>query len=332
MFLDRYDRSPAALLDSLNRHVVKLNTGRRSGERVERYEESDLKKLAFWMATGSGKTLLMHLNYRQYLHYNREPLDNILLITPNEGLTRQHLDELDASGIPARRFDLNEGGLVGEEANTVLVIDIHKLVSEKRGQGVTVPVDVFEGSNLIFVDEGHKGSGGETWREVRDALGETGFTFEYSATFGQALTAARNDALTTEYGKAIAFDYSYRYFYDDGYGKDFHILNLQEETTADRTDTLLLANLLSFYEQQLVFANKSAELSPYNLEQPLWVFVGEQRQRRPHRRRASAQRRAHRGAVLPPDAVGGRMGDGNDRAAFGGRFGANRRVRGRCLQ
>lgn len=137
-----------------------------------------------------------------------------------------------------------------------------------------MPVEVFEGRNLIFVDEGHKGSGGEAWREVRDALAETGFTFEYSATFGQALTAARNDALTTEYGKAIAFDYSYRYFYDDGYGKDFHILNLQEETTADRTDTLLLANLLSFYEQQLVFANKSAELSPYNLEQPLWLFVG----------------------------------------------------------
>ena len=41
--------------------------------RVEQYEESDLKKLAFWMATGSGKTLLMHMNYRQYLHYNREP-------------------------------------------------------------------------------------------------------------------------------------------------------------------------------------------------------------------------------------------------------------------
>ena len=274
MFLDRYDRSPAALLDSLNRHVAKLNSDRRAGERVERYEESDLKKLAFWMATGSGKTLLMHLNYRQYLHYNREQLDNILLITPNEGLTRQHLDELSASGIPARRFDLNEGGLFGQESDTVRVTEITKLVMKKEGEGETVPVEVFEGSNLIFVDEGHKGSGGETWREVRDALGETGFTFEYSATFGQALTAARNDALTTEYGKAIAFDYSYRYFYDDGYGKDFHILNLQEETTADRTDTLLLANLLSFYEQQLVFANKSAELSPYNLEQPLWVFVG----------------------------------------------------------
>ena len=35
--------------------------------------------------------------------------------------------------------------------------------------------------------------------------------------------------LIEEYGKAIAFDYSYRYFYGDGYGKDFTILNLQQE-------------------------------------------------------------------------------------------------------
>ena len=276
MFLDWYDKSPAALLESLNGHVDKLNMGRRSGERVERYEASDLKKLAFWMATGSGKTLLMHLNYRQYLHYNREPLDNILLVTPDEGLSRQHLDELEASGIPARRFDLNESALVGGDDNAVQVIEITKLVTEKRGQGVSVPVEVFEGRNLVFVDEGHKGSGSEarTWRSRREALSEKGFTFEYSATFGQALTAAGDDTLTTEYGKAIVFDYSYRYFYDDGYGKDFHILNLQQGTTEDRTDTLLLANLLSFYEQQLVFADQAKKLRPYNLEQPLWLLVG----------------------------------------------------------
>ncbi len=274
IFLDRYGKSPAVLLDSLNKHVTKINSNRRDRERAALYEESDLKKLAFWMATGSGKTLLLHLNYRQYLHYNREPLDNILLITPNEGLSQQHIDELEASGIPARRFDSNESTLFGADDNTVRVIEITKLVMEKRGEGETTPVEVFEGNNLILVDEGHKGSGGEAWREVRDALGETGFTFEYSATFGQALTAARNDALTAEYGKAIAFDYSYRFFYDDGYGKDFHILNLQQETISEQTDTLLLANLLSFYEQQLVFANQAAELSPYNLEQPLWLFVG----------------------------------------------------------
>jgi DNA or RNA helicases of superfamily II len=173
------------------------------------------------MATGSGKTLILHLNYYQFLHYNKEPLDNILLVTPNEGLSEQHLAELAASGIPARRFDLNHGGLWRDSKHTVQVIEITKLVEEKRGGGVSVPVEAFEGRNLIFVDEGHKGSGGEAWRKYRDALGETGFTFEYSATFGQALSAARNDPLTAEYGKAIVFDYSYRYFYGDGYGKDF---------------------------------------------------------------------------------------------------------------
>jgi len=51
------------------------------------------------MATGSGKTLIMHINYRQFLHYNNQPLDNILLITPNEGLTEQHVAEMAASSI-----------------------------------------------------------------------------------------------------------------------------------------------------------------------------------------------------------------------------------------
>jgi hypothetical protein len=112
------------------------------------------------------------------------------------------------------------------------------------------------------------------WRKFRDALGETGFTFEYSATFGQALTAARNDQLTAEYGKAIVFDYSYRYFHGDGYGKDFRVLNLTQETTEEQTEALLLGNLLSFYEQHRAFEEQAEALRPYNLERPLWVFVG----------------------------------------------------------
>ena len=35
-----------------------------------------------------------------------------------------------------------------------------------------------------------------------------------------------------------------------------------------------MANLLSFYEQQLIFGEQEAELRPYGLEKPLWVFVG----------------------------------------------------------
>ncbi len=275
IFLDWSFKRRAQMLRSLNGFVEKRNADKTVGDpKDERFSERDLAKLAFWMATGSGKTLIMHVNYRQFLHYNNKPLDNILLITPNEGMSEQHLNEMAASGIPCRRFDLNESGLGADGKDVVRVIEITKLAQEKRGSGLSVPVEAFEGNNLIFVDEGHKGSGGEAWRSFRDKLGETGFTFEYSATFGQALTAAKNDPLTTEYGKAIVFDYSYRYFNGDGYGKDFRILNLKEETTEDKTETLLLGNLLSFYEQQRVFEEQADALRSYNLEKPLWVFVG----------------------------------------------------------
>ena len=274
IYLDRYCNRPGSLLRSLNEFVGQRNSNRRPNDQTPKFAAGDLSKLAFWMATGSGKTLLLHLNYRQFLHYNREPLDNILLITPNEGLSQQHLRELGTSGIPAERFDVHPSDNLLRNQGMVSVIEITKLLLEKGDRGERMPVEAFEGNNLIFVDEGHKGSGGEAWREVRDALGDTGFTFEYSATFGQALAAARNDTLVEEYGKAIAFDYSYRHFYGDGYGKDFAILNLQKETTAELTDVLLLANLLSFYEQKLVFAEQLSALQPYNLAHPLWIFIG----------------------------------------------------------
>jgi hypothetical protein len=275
IFLDRYFNHRAQMLADLNALVHKRNVDKVIGEALdEKFTESDLSKLVFWMATGSGKTLILHLNYYQFLHYTTEKPDNILLITPNKGLSEQHLAELAISGISARRFSLASGRLTAGVENIVQVIEITKLVEEKRGGGVSVPVEAFEGRNLIFVDEGHKGSGGEAWRGYREGLGETGFTFEYSATFGQALSVARNDPLTAEYGKAIVFDYSYRYFYGDGYGKDFRILNIQEDSREEDTKMLLLGNLLSFYEQQQVFKEQADGLRPYNLEKPLWVFVG----------------------------------------------------------
>ncbi len=275
VFLDWRFNHTGSMLSSVNDFVSRRNARKPVGEIPDsQFSDTELNKVAFWMATGSGKTLIMHINYWQFLHYNRRPLDNVLLITPNEGLTEQHIEEMTASSVPCERFTLGESGLGLAEPDTVRAIEITKLVHEKRGGGISVPVEAFEGNNLILVDEGHKGSGGKAWRSFRDALGETGFTFEYSATFGQALSAAHRDALTDEYGKAIVFDYSYRYFHSDGYGKDFHILNLEEETTREKTNLLLLGNLLSFYEQLRYFGDEANALRPYSLDKPLWVFVG----------------------------------------------------------
>jgi hypothetical protein len=277
LFLDRRFNHEKTLRKELNDFVTQRNSRRSSMDAQDpEYEDEDLKKLAFWMATGSGKTILMHFHYRQFLHYNKEPLDNILLVTPDEALSQQHLENMEGAGIPCARFSLEDSGFEAVNKNTVRVIEITKLVEEKKGSGASVPVEAFEGNNLIFVDEGHKGASSEAgkWVGNRDKLAETGFTFEYSATFGQAMTTARDDAVTQEYGKAILFDYSYKYFYGDGFGKDFEVLNLKHETTDEQTQTLLLANLLAFHEQKRAFQTKSDAMLRYHLADPLWIFVG----------------------------------------------------------
>lgn len=273
LYLDRLGKSPGALLDALNGRVSDENAHLPESHHFPMFVKDDLRKLAFWMATGSGKTLLLHINLWQYRQYFPAALDNILLITPNPGLTDQHLAEARASGIAAERFDPERPTLLGAAHDTLHVIEITKLVEEKKGAGASVPVSRFAGNNLIFVDEGHKGSGGEAWKGYRDQLAETGFTFEYSATFGQALNAVRRDELTDEYGKAIAFDYSYKYFHRDGFGKDFQLVNLDSEQQ-DARDALMAANLLSFYEQLCVYDSARDEWLRYGIEKPLWVFVG----------------------------------------------------------
>jgi hypothetical protein len=278
IYLDRFFNDRERFLAELNEFSEDLQ--RDADWKVPPFTKDDLSKIAFWMATGSGKTLIMHINLWQYLHHSKGKVqhDNILLITPNEGLSRQHLEEFRKSGIAAWHYGSSEGhptGLFADEA-TVTVIEITKLTERKRGGGLSVEVDAFGQNNLLFVDEGHRGASGEVWRQLRAKLAEEGFTFEYSATFGQIVNGAPSDkrrTLLEEYAKSILFDYSYPHFYSDGYGKDYFIINLRDETDTFN-DWMVLGNLLSFYEQCLVYARHGEELRPYNLEKPLWVFVG----------------------------------------------------------
>lgn len=77
------------------------------------------------------------------------------------------------------------------------------------------------------------------------------------------------------YAKSILFDYSYK-FYEDGYGKESLILNLKDEdyTQEDTARQYFTACLLSFYQQQYLWSANREKLTDFNIEKPLWVFVG----------------------------------------------------------
>lgn len=279
VFLDKYFADRKTLLNDINEFQENIfNFKPDTWHGVPPFEEDDLNKLAFWCATGSGKTLLMHVNIKQYLHYaakHRAPkLNRIIILTPNEGLSKQHLKELYLSDMQAELFSKNSGGMF--QGKTIEIIDINKLA--KKDGDKTVAVDSFEGNNLVLVDEGHKGSSGEVWKDFRNTLTQQGFSFEYSATFGQAIAAASNNtlkkALLAEYGKATLFDYSYRYFYNDGYGKDYRIMNMSTWDNQELLDMYLTAYLLCLYEQTLAF-NRDANIKRrFLIAKPLGIFVG----------------------------------------------------------
>ena len=274
IYLDRYFRDQETLLVEINAAIEEYNYGKPEREQVDPFPASELNKIALWMATGSGKTLLMHCNLLQYQHYlkqnNQEnTVNRTLLLTPNEGLSQQHLVELERSNIPATLFSKQSlAGFFRE--NKIEIIDIHKLADEHGEK--TVDVTAFEENNLVLVDEGHSGASGDTWMRRREALCENGFSFEYSATFGQAVK--KDKKLTQVYAKSILFDYSYRYFYHDGYGKEYRILNLEDDSHEAQRYRYLSACLLAFYQQQKVHQQETFLCQEFLLEKPLWVFVG----------------------------------------------------------
>lgn len=285
-YLTLWARNEAQLLNDLNAFLL---AGKKLYRDLPPFTGDDLRTLAFWMATGAGKTLLMHLALRQFDHYAQigegtgkrifTP-DARILVTPGINLSKQHLEEFAKSGIEARLLGDIPPGFTG-----IQVMEITKLRSDNdtpRGKVVTVSVAEFAGANLVLVDEGHKGAATASdlreenrWRTLRNELaGRSGFTLEYSATFAQVTESDKSGSLRHAYAHAVAFEYAYGRFYNDGYGKDFQVLNVKSATDLVLTERVLLTSLLTLLQKQIGYHNNTQMVREYHLFPPLMVFVG----------------------------------------------------------
>ncbi len=285
IYLHQYFSDREGLLNKLNTYVTRFNThweAKQFATGITPYTEQELNKLCLQNATGSGKTLLMHVNYRQFQHYanehgHHEALTRTLLITPNEGLSEQHEREMKESGIEVSRLVMDNNDMFSSQHGQLTRVDFIEItkLGEKDGDK-TIATRNLGDHNLILVDEGHRGMGKsdeEGWYRQRERLTEKGFAFEYSATFKEAVKAANNSRIEEAYAKAVLFDYSYRFFYEDGYGKDYRIFNIPK-SQAEHEFLYLTACLLGFYQQLRLYQERKAQYATYNLEKPLWVFVG----------------------------------------------------------
>jgi hypothetical protein len=87
IYLDRFFSDKRRLLDEINAFLVlDFNQRTETWHDMPLFTEDELNKVAFWAATGSGKTLMMHINIKQYLHYadkyRAKKLNRIMVLTP----------------------------------------------------------------------------------------------------------------------------------------------------------------------------------------------------------------------------------------------------------
>lgn len=233
--------------------------------------------LAYWMATGSGKTLLMHLNILQYIAHigGMQAFDElqIILTTPGVNLIDQHRRELTPLVDALNRQCANRIKLTVESTGSLL--------NHERGYFNLPPSSrVFR---LVLVDEGHIGLAGDgkdagAFKTLRHDLADfpNAFLFEYSATYHGI-----SDKHVAEYSDQIVYDYNYYRFYKDGYGKDYAIQKVaadgvakgEEAWTNFQTAFETLADKLAVHEALRLRSDGLGFVSAF-ADKPLIAFMG----------------------------------------------------------
>ncbi|GAB6057573.1 DEAD/DEAH box helicase [Desulfonatronum parangueonense] len=192
---------------------------------------AEQKALVYWMATGSGKTLLMHLNILQFIDHigGVQAFDELQLIltTPGVNLIQQHERELGELVRRLNRLCNNRIKLIVATTGALL----------NREPGFFNMPESRRMFRLVLVDEGHIGLSGVgkekigAFKKLRQDLlkPENSFLFEYSATYHGIA-----EQHVSEYEEQIVYDYNYYRFFKDGYGKDYALQSLNDDRFADQ--------------------------------------------------------------------------------------------------
>ena len=188
-------------------------------------------RMGFWMATGSGKTIvLVKLLELLHLLMRREeiPVNDVLFLTHREDLIEQfqktiweynhapdcpvHIELRELREYPEAKRE-SPGGLLGRDSTLRVYFYRSDNLSDEHKERI---VDFHNYDNngrwYVLLDEAHKGGQEDSKRKyIYTILSRAGFLFNFSATFTDALDLATtvhnfnlSEFITKGYGKHIA--------------------------------------------------------------------------------------------------------------------------------
>ncbi|MCX8034962.1 MAG: DEAD/DEAH box helicase family protein [Candidatus Dojkabacteria bacterium] len=202
-----------------------------------------INRMSFWMATGSGKTLVIVklIELLAYLiNQNKIPKKNILFLTYREDLIEQfknHLEEFNSVNSDSFISLINLKDYSSRKQNPTLSfgnsIDIFyyrsDLISDEQKDKI-VNFKNYEnnGNWYIILDEAHKGDREDSKRQIfYSILSRNGFLFNFSATFTD-----ERDFVTCVY------NFNLSKFIEEGYGKHIYI-SKQSVNALEQRNTII---------------------------------------------------------------------------------------------
>ncbi len=201
--------------------------------------EHFINRMSFWMATGSGKTLIIVklIEFLGHLISEKEiPKNDILFLAHRDDLLEQfrnHIDEFNSFNFDTKinLKSLKEYESVKREnalpfAKNEITVFYYRsdLISDEHKEKIVNFRNYDnDGKWYILLDEAHKGDREDSKRQILySILSRNGFLFNFSATF----TDPRDYA-------TCAFNFNLSKFIEEGYGK--HIYVSGSEVTAFRS-------------------------------------------------------------------------------------------------
>ncbi|WP_423908541.1 DEAD/DEAH box helicase family protein [Candidatus Spongiihabitans sp.] len=200
-----------------------------------------INRMCFWMATGSGKTLVMVklIEYLRHLQQHGEiPPHNILILAPSSGgligQIRRTIDEFNrSSGLQIDLVPLRQAGR-GSYQHRVgdsIVVYYHRSdnISDVQKEAL-IDYRTYEngGKWFILLDEAHKGSKEDSKRQAYYAImAREGFLFNFSATFTD-----KEDIITT------VKKYNLEEFVKNGHGKNIYLNETEYNAFKNRKEEI----------------------------------------------------------------------------------------------
>lgn len=243
-----------------------------------------INRMCFWMATGSGKTLVIIKLIQilaQLMERKEVPPCDILVLTHRDDLLQQlkrHIEEFNSANekrIILRelkeypKIKIDQQKLFSETAITVFFYRSDNLSDEQKEKIVDFRNYDNEGRWFIFLDEAHKGDKEESKRQhIYSILSRNGFLFNSSATFTDP-----RDIIT------CVKEFNLSSFISSGYGKHISILKQEirafregEDYSGEEKQKIVLKSLILLTYNKLVY-EKIRAISPRLYHKPMLLTL-----------------------------------------------------------